>query len=161
VSAVKTVILAFGALSEPFWRDAVKEYEKRLSGLWPLSVIELPEARLPSSPSAAEISAALSAEAKAALARIPPRAYVVALCVEGRMLTSPELSAVMEKAAATHPEIWFLIGSSYGMDASLKARADLSLSFSRMTFPHALARVIAAEQIYRAAQISRGAPYHK
>ena len=158
---MKTAILAFGSLTEPFWADAMREYEKRLSRLWPLRVVELPEARRSSSPSPGEIAAALAAEAKAAAPRIPPRAYVAALCVEGKMMSSPALSAAMETAAMTHPEIWFLIGSSYGLDPSLKARADLRLSLSPMTLPHSLARVVLAEQIYRAAQIAHGAPYHK
>lgn len=87
---------------------------------------------------------------------------MIALCIEGEMLTSPALSKKMEDAAAHGAsEIVFLIGSSYGMDESLKRRADLRMSFSRMTFPHQLARVMLCEQIYRAAQIAHGAPYHK
>ena len=159
---MKTQILAFGTLSEKHWTAACAEYQKRLSRSWPLTVTELQEERLPQSPTPGEIAAALASEAKAALAKIPPRAYVIALCVEGEMLSSPQLSKKMEEAALHGAsEIVFLIGSSYGLDPSLKARADLRLSISRMTFPHQLARVILCEQIYRAAQIAAGVPYHK
>ena len=159
---MKVTIYAHGTLAESHWRDACGEYIKRLSRLWPLSVIEAPDSRLPQNPTEGEIARALAAEAKAALAKISPRAYVIALCIEGEMLTSPQLSKKMEDAAARGAsEIVFLIGSSYGMDESLKARADARVSFSRMTFPHQLARVMLCEQIYRAAQIAHNSPYHK
>lgn len=159
---MKVTIYAHGKMSEKFYGDACAAYEKRLTTLWPLTVIEAPEARLAQDPSPGEIAAALSAEAKAALVKIPRRAYVIALCIEGKMLDSPALSRAMEEAAlAGCSEIWFLIGSSHGLAPELKARADLSLSISKMTFPHQLARVILCEQIYRAAQIARGSAYHK
>ena len=159
---MKVTILAFGTLAEAYWRDACAEYQKRLSRLWPLTVTELPEERLPQNPTDGQIAAALAAEAKAAVKKIPPRAYLIALCVEGSAITSPALSRKMEDAAARgYSEICFLIGSSFGMDPSLKARADLRLSLSALTLPHQLARVLLCEQIYRAAQIARGAPYHK
>ncbi len=159
---MKVTIYAHGTLAESHWRDACAEYVKRLTRLWPLTIVEAAEVRLPQNPSEGEIARALAAEAKTALSKISPRAYVIALCIEGEMLTSPALSKKMEDAAAHGAsEIVFLIGSSYGMDESLKRRADLRMSFSRMTFPHQLARVMLCEQIYRAAQIAHGAPYHK
>ena len=155
-------IYAHGTLAESHWRDACAEYVKRLTRLWPLTIVEAAEVRLPQNPTEGEIARALATEAKTALSKISPRAYVIALCIEGEMLTSPALSKKMEDAAAHGAsEIVFLIGSSYGMDESLKRRADLRMSFSRMTFPHQLARVMLCEQIYRAAQIAHGAPYHK
>lgn len=159
---MKVTIYAHGSLSEPYWRDACAEYVKRLSHTWSLTLLECFETRLPSSPSRAEVEAALADEAHRALLKIPPRAYVIALCVEGEMLDSPSLAKKMEDAASRgYPEIWFLIGSSYGMAPELKARADLRLSVSRMTFPHQLMRVMLCEQIYRASQIARGTAYHK
>lgn len=159
---MKVTIYAHGTLAESHWRDACAEYVKRLTRLWPLTIVEAAEVRLPQNPTEGEITRALAAEAKTALSKISPRAYVIALCIEGEMLTSPALSKKMEDAAAHGAsEIVFLIGSSYGMDESLKRRADLRMSFSRMTFPHQLARVMLCEQIYRAAQIAHGAPYHK
>lgn len=159
---MKMTIYAHGTLAESHWRDACAEYVKRLTRLWPLTIVEAAEVRLPQNPTEGEIARALATEAKTALSKISPRAYVIALCIEGEMLTSPALSKKMEDAAAHGAsEIVFLIGSSYGMDESLKRRADLRMSFSRMTFPHQLARVMLCEQIYRAAQIAHGAPYHK
>ncbi len=159
---MKVTIYAHGTLAESHWRDACAEYVKRLTRLWPLTIVEAAEVRLPQNPTEGEIARALATEAKTALSKISPRAYVIALCIEGEMLTSPALSKKMEDAAAHGAsEIVFLIGSSYGMDESLKRRADLRMSFSRMTFPHQLARVMLCEQIYRAAQIAHGAPYHK
>lgn len=159
---MKTVIYAHGKMSEKFYGDACAAYEKRLTTLWPLRIVEAPEARLSDRPGEAQIAAALAAEAKAALAKIPQRAYVIVLCIEGKQLDSPELSRVMtEAASAGYGEIWFVIGSSHGLAPELKARADLRLSISRMTFPHQLARVILCEQIYRAAQIAANSPYHK
>ena len=159
---MKVTIYAHGTLAESHWRDAAAEYSKRLTRLWPTAVIEAAESRLPQNPSEGEIERALAAEAKTALAKISPRAFVIALCIEGDMLTSPQLSKKMEDAAARgSSEIVFLIGSSYGLHPTLKQRADARISFSRMTFPHQLARVMLLEQIYRAAQIAHGAPYHK
>ena len=159
---MKVTIYAHGTLAESHWRDACAEYVKRLTRLWPLTIVEAAEVRLPQNPTEGEIARALATEAKTALSKISPRAYVIALCIEGEMLTSPALSKKMEDAAAHGAsEIVFLIGSSYGLDESLKRRADLRMSFSRMTFPHQLARVMLCEQIYRAAQIAHGAPYHK
>ena len=159
---MKVTIYAHGTLAESHWRDASAEYIKRLTRLWPTAVIEAAESRLPQNPSEGEIERALAAEAKIALAKISPRAYVIALCIEGDMLSSPQLSKKMEDAAARgSSEIVFLIGSSYGLHPTLKQRADARISFSRMTFPHQLARVMLLEQIYRAAQIAHGAPYHK
>lgn len=159
---MKVTIYAHGKMSEAFYGDACAAYEKRLSTLWPLTILEAPEARLPQNPSQAQIDAALQTEAKAALSKIPRRAYVIALCIEGKMLDSPGLCRVMEEAALSGcGEIWFLIGSSHGLAPELKQRADLRLSISPMTFPHQLARVILCEQIYRAAQIAKGTPYHK
>ncbi len=159
---MKVTILTAGTLAESYWRDAVAEYQKRLTRTWPLTVIEIGEARLPKAPSPGDIAAALADEAVRFLKKIPPRAHLIAMCVEGRALTSEALSAHMENAAARGAaEIVFLIGSSHGLDPSLKQRADLCLSVSPMTFPHQLCRVLLAEQIYRAAEIARGSRYHK
>lgn len=159
---MKTTILAVGTLSDAFYRDAVDEYKKRLSKSWPLTVVEIAEARLPSEPSKAQIDAALLDEAKRMTQKIPARAYKIAMCVEGKTIPSDALSQRMEEAATRGAsEIVFLIGSSFGLHESIKRDADFCLSLSPMTFPHALARVMLAEQIYRAAEIARGSRYHK
>lgn len=159
---MKVTILTAGTLAESYWRDAVAEYQKRLTRTWPLTVVEIGEARLPKDPTPGDIAAALADEAARFVKKIPPRAHLIAMCVEGRALTSEALSAHMENAALRGAsEIVFLIGSSHGLDASLKRRADLCLSVSPMTFPHQLCRVLLAEQIYRSAEIARGSHYHK
>ena len=158
---MKTAVLAFGSLSEPYWKAAQAEYVRRLAPMWPLTVTELPEARLPASPSDAEIRAALAKEAEIMRGRIPARSYVIALCVKDDGITSEALSARMERAAAAHPTVAFLIGSSYGMDPALEKEADFRLSLSALTLPHQLARVVLCEQIYRAAMIAAGRTYHK
>ena len=96
---MKTTILTFGSLSETYWKAAQGEYVRRLAPMWPLTVTELPEARLPASPSEAEVRATLAKEAEVMRARIPPRSYVIALCVKGEAIASEALSARMERAA--------------------------------------------------------------
>ena len=155
-------ILCVGKLKEKFYTDAAAEYVKRLSGYCRLAVTELPEERLPQNPSQAQIAAALEKEGELAAARIPKGAAVTALCVEGKLLSSEELAARIEGWAGTgRSSLAFLIGGSYGMSPALKARAELRLSMSPMTFPHHLARVMLLEQIYRAYQINAGTKYHK
>ena len=158
---MKTEIIAFGSLSEPYWKAAQAEYVRRMAQMGPLTVTELPEVRLPASPSDAEIRAALAKEAALVRAKLSPRAYVVALCVGGKSIPSEQLAALLERAADAHPSVTFLIGSSYGMDKSLEAAADYRLSLSALTLPHQLARIVLEEQIYRSAMISAGRTYHK
>ena len=155
-------VLCVGRLKEKFYLDACAEYEKRLGRFCRLSVVELPEERLGDAPSAAQIAAALEREADAVEARLPERGTLIALCVEGRALSSEELSAELARRAARgESRLAFLIGGSFGLSERLKRRADLRLSMSPMTFPHHLARVMLLEQIYRAYQIGAGTKYHK
>lgn len=156
----KMTFLSVGPLKESYFREAAAEYEKRISGFCRLETVAVKEEILRSE-SEAEIAAALEKEGKRLLEAIPRRAYVVALCVEGKELSSPELASVLERAYETAPEVCFIIGSSYGLSDEVKAAADLRLSFSRMTFPHRLMRVILAEAVYRALTIAAGVKYHK
>ncbi len=153
--------ITVGSLKESYLREAVSEYRKRLSGMCRVEEIELKETRLPDNPSDAEIRAALSAEAKAILAAIPPRAFAVALCVEGQKMSSPELSRRLEAVTDETGELCFIIGSSYGLAPEVKSAARLRLSVSDLTFPHQLMRVILYEAIYRCYQIAKGSKYHK
>lgn len=139
-----------GSLKEPYLREAVAEYRKRLSGLCRVEELELKEARLPDRPSEAEIRAA-----------IPPRSYPVALCVEGERLSSPALTARLQDACRSAGSLCFIIGSSFGLDSSVKSAARLRLSVSDLTFPHQLMRVILYEAVYRCFQIDLGTRYHK
>lgn len=154
-------VICVGKLKEKFYADACAEYQKRLGRFCRLNVVELPEQRLPDDPSPAEVAAALEREADAIEEKLP-RGAVIALCVEGRMLSSEQLSDAMARYASQGAsQLTFLIGGSFGLSERVKARADLRLSMSPMTFPHHLARVMLLEQLYRAYQIQAGTKYHK
>ena len=162
VDSVKITVIAFGTLSERHFADAFAEYARRLAPVCAFECVELREKRLAADPSPAGIAAALDAEGREALARIPPRACAVVLAVEGKAMTSEALAGFIDaKMSAGTSEFAFVIGSSYGLSPEVKRRADLLLSMSAMTFPHQLARVMLAEQIYRAMQIRAGTKYHK
>ena len=136
-------ILCVGTLKEAYLRDAVKEYAKRIGGYAKLSVTETKNDR--------EL-----------LPLLPPKAYKIALCVEGRQLSSEELAVKLEELPCRGlSEVVFVIGDSDGMGEDVKAACDFRLSFSRMTFPHQLMRVILLEQIYRALTILNHGKYHK
>ena len=155
-------LICVGKLKEKFYRDACAEYQKRLGGYCKLTLIELPEERLPASPSRAQIDAALEKEAAAVRAKLPPGASVAALCIEGELCSSEDLSALLSGWAQTgQKHLVLLIGGSYGLHPSLKAQAWKRISMSPMTFPHHLARVMLLEQLYRGFKISEGSGYHK
>ena len=155
-------IICVGKLKEKFYLAAAAEYTKRLSSLCRLEVEELPESRLPAQPSEAEIEAALKKEGESIALRIPAGALTVALCVEGKQLSSVRFSQFLEACALKgRSRICFLIGGSEGLSEEIKEKADLRMSMSEMTFPHHLARIMLLEQIYRAFQIRDGSRYHK
>ena len=153
----KVTVLCVGRLKEPFYEAAAAEYAKRLGRFCKLEIVELAEQRLPENPSPAEVARGLAKEAEAIRAKLPPAVTVVALCVEGRMKSSEELAQLLEGSE----QLVCIIGSSFGLDPSIKAAAQLRLSMSPMTFPHHLARVMLLEQIYRGFQINGGGKYHK
>lgn len=154
-------IVAVGNLKEDFFRQAEAEYLKRLGGFCRVEVVQLKEERVPDKPSAGEIETTLSKEAKAILAALPPKSYKIAMCVEGKQLSSEELAMQIDRVAATHGEICFIIGSSHGLSDTVKSACDLRLSVSKLTFPHRLMRVMMGEIIYRSLNILRGTGYHK
>ncbi len=158
---LQVTVISIGTLKESYWRDAMAEYEKRLSAFCKPHLVNLKEVKLPESPSAGEIAAALSEEGRQVLAAIPPRAYKIALCVEGRQFSSEELAARLEEAGNTHGSIALIIGSSHGLAPEVKAACDLRLSVSKLTFPHQMMRVLLLEVIYRSLSILRGTKYHK
>ena len=158
----KVTVICVGRLKEKFYADACAEYMKRLARHCKAELIELREQRLGDAPSEAEIAAALSKEADAIEEKLPRSGALIALCVEGRELSSVQLSETVARYAAQGvSQLTFLIGGSFGLSERVKARADLRLSMSPMTFPHHLARVMLLEQIYRAYQIQSGTRYHK
>lgn len=156
-------LITIGKLKENYLKDAVSEYSKRLSAFCKLNITELPESRLSDNPSEKEIENALSNEAKLISTYINKKsAYNVSLCIEGKQLTSNELSSKIQEVSINGKStINFIIGSSFGISSDIKSKSDLKLSMSKMTFPHQLARVLLLEQIYRAFQISIGGKYHK
>lgn len=155
-------LICVGKLKEKFYKDACAEYVKRLSPYCKLTLIEIPEVKLSQKPTLGEIENALNKEGDAIRAKLPPSARVVALCVEGRMRSSEEMSHMIPAAGISRDKhLVFLIGGSYGLHPSIKAEANTQLSMSPMTFPHHLARVMLLEQLYRAFKINEGASYHK
>lgn len=158
----KVTVLCVGKLKEPFYIQAVSEYQKRLSRHCKLEIVELPEQKLGDDPSTAEIEQGLQKEAAMIEEKLPKGGVLIAMCVEGKELSSVRLSQKMQEffsRGASH--LTFLIGSSFGLHPSVKAKADFKLSVSPMTFPHHLFRVMLLEQIYRAYQIENGTKYHK
>ena len=155
-------LICVGKLKEAYFRDALAEYRKRLGAFCRFSVEELAEQRLSEQPSEKEIAAALEREAAEIEKRIPAGAAVAAFCVEGTLLSSEALSQrIGDWQNAGKSTLCFLIGGSFGLSEGLKRRADARISVSRMTFPHHLFRVMAAEQLYRAFTILEGMKYHK
>lgn len=160
---LKINIICIGKIKEKYFTDAVAEYAKRLTAFCKFSVIELNEERIRSNtPNEAQIAEVIEAEGRRILQKIGASDYVAAMCIEGRLLSSEELSETLDKAALSGKStVDFIIGGSYGLSDEVKKRADLRLSMSKMTFPHQLARVILSEQIYRAFEISTNGKYHK
>lgn len=153
-------LIAIGKLKEDYLRSACAEYIKRLGRYCSFELHELDECRLSDSPSEKEISSALKKEA--ASVKKYAKGMIVPMCIEGKQLSSPELSAEISSAGVNgHSTVTFIIGSSFGLDDEIKQMGHLKLSMSKMTFPHQLARVMLLEQIYRAFQISEGGKYHK
>ena len=153
--------ITLGTLKEQYLRDAAAEYEKRLGAFCRFENIQLKEEKLSDSPSQSEIKSALERESAKILEQIPPRAFCVAMCVEGKQLSSEELAQRLETAVQGTSDICFIIGSSFGLSDTVKQRADMRLSVSKLTFPHQLMRVILLEAVYRAFNIQKGTKYHK
>lgn len=155
-------IVCVGKLREQFYIDAFNEYSKRLSAYCKFECVELNETKLGSSPSDKEIAAALDKEAVDIERALGKDAYVIAMCVEGKQLKSEDFAQKINSLAVSGMgRICFVIGGSFGISQRIKQRADMRLSMSEMTFPHHLARVMLAEQIYRAFKIIKGSKYHK
>lgn len=155
-------IICVGKLKEKYWTQAVAEYEKRLKSFCKFKVIEVDEEKIPDNPSDSHILNTLEKEGKRIIKNIGKGAKVIPLCIEGKILSSPELANILDDTAVNGiSEIDFIIGGSWGLSDEVKALAGFKLSMSKMTFPHQLARVMLCEQIYRGFQISSGGKYHK
>lgn len=159
---MNVTVVCIGKLKEKYWREAEAEYSKRLGGYCSLSVKELKEAPLPANASAADEEAVKKAEGKAILAAVREQSYVISLEVKGKKLSSEGLADKMAELAVTgRSDVTFVIGGSLGLSEEVSRRADLRLSFSDMTFPHQMMRIILLEQIYRSFKINRNETYHK
>ena len=162
----KVNILCIGKIKEKYFAQAIDEYAKRLQAFCKLRIIELAEEKIRgNNPNPAQIAEVLQAEGKRIMQKISPSDYVIALCIEGKLRTSEELAGTLNTLAVTgRSTVDFVIGGSYGsygLSDEVKAAADEKLSMSRMTFPHTMARMILAEQIYRAYEIASNGKYHK
>ncbi len=159
---MKIRILCVGRLKEAFFRDAVQEYGKRLTRYAKVEIIEVPDEKAPESLSDALRESVMKREGERLLAKLQEGEYVIALAIDGTPLSSEDFSAALGRLMNQGKSaVTFVIGGSLGLSEAVLCRADYRLSFSRMTFPHQLMRVILLEQIYRAEKILSGEPYHK
>ena len=155
-------ILCVGKIKEKFFRDALEEYKKRLSRYCRLSEIEVADEKTPESAGDTEVRRIKEKEGERLLSKMSEDAFVIALAIDGKGYSSEGFSDALERLAVSGTShIQFVIGGSLGLSDAVLARADRKLSFSAMTFPHQLMRVILLEQIYRAYRIQRNEPYHK
>ena len=159
---MKITLITVGKIKEKFFEDAIKEYSKRLSRYCKLEVLQVADEKTPEGASEAVELQIKEKEGQRILSLIRDDAYVIALAIEGKMLGSEELAEKIEKLGVGGvSQIVFVIGGSLGLSSQVMKRADYALSFSRMTFPHQLMRVVLLEQIYRSYRIMNHQPYHK
>ena len=154
-------IITVGTLKESYLKDAVAEYKKRLSQYARVEEIQLTEERVRDESSESEINSALEREADKILAQMKPDSFKIALCIEGRQYSSEGLAELIERASDERGKISLVIGSSHGLSERVKSACNERLSFSKMTFPHQLMRVILFEALYRSFSIISGGKYHK
>ncbi len=155
-------LIVLGKLKEKYMKDFSSEYEKRLSAYCKLTVTELEPVKLSDNPSQSEIENALNKETQMITAKIPKNSYVFSMCIEGKQMSSEELSQKLDDIALSgKSSVVFIIGSSFGLSDEIKRMSDFRFSMSKMTFPHKLARIMLTEQIYRGFSISNNGKYHK
>ena len=159
---MKIRIIAVGKLKEKYWTEACAEYVKRLSAYCGVEILEIKESLLRANPSPAEEEEVRRSEGRDILSKVNREDYVISLEIDGKMLDSEELSLNIERLGISgRSTVDFIIGGSLGLSEEVSERADMRLSFSAMTFPHQMMRVILLEQIYRSFKIIRGETYHK
>ncbi|MBQ4649466.1 MAG: 23S rRNA (pseudouridine(1915)-N(3))-methyltransferase RlmH [Firmicutes bacterium] len=155
-------IICIGKLKEKYWTDAIAEYSKRLSRYCTLEIVELKESRLPDKASAADEENVKVEEGRSILRAIKDGTYVITLEILGKQLSSPELADKIQTLSIEgKSNVAFVIGGSLGLSSEVSKRADYKLSFSKMTFPHQMMRVVLLEQIYRSFKIIKNEAYHK
>ncbi len=159
---MKITIITVGKVKESYFRGAIEEYSKRLSKYCKLDIVEVSDEKTPDKASETEEDQIKAKEAERIMKHVRDDAYVIALAIDGKQLDSVELADKIEKLGVQgNSHIQMIIGGSLGLHSSVLSRANYKLSFSKMTFPHQLMRVILLEQIYRAYRIINGEPYHK
>ena len=159
---MKIKIVTVGKLKEKYLKDGIAEYSKRLSRFANLEMIELADEKTPDRASDSENQKILELEGTRILSKIDDRDFVIVLAIEGKTLSSEEFSKQLEQAPINgFSTLTFVIGGSLGLSPKVKKRANLSISFGRLTLPHQLMRLVLVEQIYRAFTIQQGSPYHK
>lgn len=154
-------IICVGKIKEKYFTQAYDEFEKRLGRFCKLKTIELPDRKIPDNPTAGQMREVLDYEGAQILRHIGKADYVIALCIEGKELSSEEWAAKTADITTTSSSITYVIGSSLGLSDSVKERADFRLSLGRITLPHRIARLVLAEQIYRCFKINANETYHK
>ena len=159
---MKITLITVGKLKEKYLASAVSEYVKRLGRYCTVNVVEVNDEKAPETISGAERKQIMDAEGERILSHVRDDAFVIALAIQGKTVSSEEMAAMIEDAMNSgKSHIQWIIGGSLGLSDKVLKRADLQLSFSRLTFPHQLMRVILLEQIYRSFRIIRHEPYHK
>lgn len=155
-------IITIGKLKEKYLKQGIDEYLKRLSAYAKIDIIELPDEKAPEQLSLAEMEQVKNKEGERILGKISDDTHVIALAIEGKQRSSEELAKEMDKLATYgKSKVAFVIGGSLGLSDAVMKRSNDTLSFSKMTFPHQLMKLILLEQVYRGFRINRGEPYHK
>lgn len=159
---MKIKVVTVGKLKEKYLKDGIAEYTKRISRFAKLEMIELTDEKTPDKASELENQKILETEGARILSKVRERDFVVVLAIEGKIFSSEDFSKQLEQASIKgYSTLTFIIGGSLGLAPIVKNRANLSVSFGRLTLPHQLMRLVLVEQIYRAFTIQQGSPYHK
>ncbi|MCE5005272.1 23S rRNA (pseudouridine(1915)-N(3))-methyltransferase RlmH [Staphylococcus chromogenes] len=159
---MKITIIAVGKLKEKYWKQAIAEYEKRLNAYTKIDIIEVPDEKAPETMSDKEIEQVKEKEGQRILAKVKPQSTVITLEIQGKMLSSEGLAKELDQRMTQGAsDFTFIIGGSNGLHQDVMKRSNFALSFSKMTFPHQMMRVVLLEQVYRAFKINRGEAYHK
>ena len=159
---MKITIISVGKLKEKYLKQAIEEYSKRLSKYCKLEIIEVPDEKAPETMGQIEEEQVKRKEGEKILRYLKPQSYAIALAIDGKELSSEALAeTVADLGIKGHSHLSFIIGGSLGISSKVLEKMDMKLSFSKMTFPHQLMRVILLEQIYRSFRINSGEPYHK
>ena len=159
---MKIKVVTVGKLKEKYLKDGIAEYSKRISRFAKFEMIELADEKTPDKASESENQKILEIEGQRILSKVGDRDFVIVLAIEGKTLSSEEFSKQLEEASIKgFSTLTFIIGGSLGLSQDVKKRANISVSFGRLTLPHQLMRLVLVEQIYRAFTIQQGSPYHK